>query len=541
VTPTPRESARDGAREASDCAAPGQLFAGRYAVDEIVGQGSFGRVFRARDTRTLETVALKEFVKLPGQGDSFLREIGILFELRHSAIIDCQTLIMAGSYRYIVCEYMMEGSLRELLSDPRFDVLRTIDLLLQASSGVAFAHEHNIIHRDLKPENILLTRRAGNLVAKVSDFGVSTIGTSLGAKSCIGSPAYMAPEQFYDQYDARVDVYALGVILYEILCGRRPFSGSPAQLMTSHIRQEPEYPLWVPKPLVRVLKKALAKKADRRYRSVAEFRAALTVARDTCANELRRDESSHAVPDVVALALTRDDVYARRRDGRMLRLDRRGRPVEELGHDVSVVAAGHFALVRCRETTALRGPHGSQKIKGLPEGAKLAISTEGAVAFAASGSAAVIEGKSFRAVDAHDGPVTAVAFVGEEQSLCVARSRDGDASLEVGSSRIALPEAVSAIYAHPKRHELICRGGCDPTRLLFVRLGSVSISTLASGDFSCDGDSFYAVTSEGDLATVNVGSARIARTRWESRLSAVAASCENIVWATESGRIVFVK
>jgi hypothetical protein len=509
-------------------------------VEEIVGQGAYGRVFRARDLEGGGVVALKEFVRRDGKGDSFLRELGILFELAHPHVIACHSLVMAGAFRYLVCEFMEAGSLRDLLVAQRTPTRDLLRLLREVAEGVAYAHEHNVVHRDLKPENVLLGVRDGRLIAKVSDFGISTLGTSLGRHSSIGSPAYMAPEQFYDQYDARVDVYALGVMLYEILCGRRPFHGSPAQLMLGHIRREPSWPLWLPRLFARVLRRALAKKPPRRFATVRAFIEALDLAMGAEGGELDRDAWPFALPGVTQLALAGDDLLVGAEDA-LRRLDARGRLVELAAPVDALVSAGALQLVVRGDTATVLDAHGARPPLTIPRGARVALSCEGGICFVHAGGAYVVERGQHHQVAAEKSSVVAACFVGREQTLMIARELEIagriETSLGLGAAEVRLPEPIAAVWGNPTRYEAVARSAIDRRRLFLIRAFAAEPIELACGAFSCDGECFYAVTDEGELASLAVGSSRVARTRWSSPLAHVAAAEGSLAWATVDGAV----
>ena len=124
------------------------------------------------------------------------------------------------------------GSLADLLDEGSLSPERAVSLMIPICKGMAFAHEKNVVHRDLKPENILLNTDGA---VKVGDFGVARVLEGAEAASTsIGTPYYMAPEQFEDRYDIRVDVYALGCVFYHLLAGNPPFTGSHGNVMRGH-------------------------------------------------------------------------------------------------------------------------------------------------------------------------------------------------------------------------------------------------------------------------------------------------------------------
>ena len=514
----------------------GERLVNRYLVEDVIGQGSFGRVYRALDTETGERVALKEFVKQAGRIDSFLRELGILFDLHHPNVIDCRTIVMGGSFRYLVCDYMDGGSLRDLLVAGKATTLELLELVVQVMEGVAYAHDRNVVHRDLKPENILLARRDGGYDAKVSDFGISTLGTTVGLRSSIGSPAYMAPEQFYDQYDARVDVYALGVIVYEIIFGRRPFVGSPAQLMTGHLRVEPEIHAWLPKQFARLLGKALAKKPDRRYSCVEVFREALRVALATEGDQLDLVVWPAELGEVLEVGHVRDEVLIRR-EADFLRLDRSGRLISRQPPADHLACAGGSFVVQRGTTVEVSTPTTRRAHRGLPSGATVAVSPDGSVAFVSDGRATLIDANGRHDVSGGK-RILAACFLGREQTLCLAWREQDETVLSFAGSQVRVAMDVKRLYGHPERYEAIARADAGDPAMTMVRLGSSSPGRLECGDFSSDGDAFFAVTSEGELASINVGSERVARTRWESKLRCVSAGKDRFVWVTREGRVL---
>ncbi|MEM1416479.1 MAG: serine/threonine-protein kinase [Myxococcota bacterium] len=511
------------------------MLADRYLVERLVGQGTSGRVFRAIDLATERTVALKEFVKRGGSG-GFLRELGILFELRHPSILECESVFMAGPYRYLVYEYMEAGSLRDRLRSGT-SPLAVLALLREAAHGVAHAHRRNVVHRDLKPENVLLTVRDGALRAKVSDFGISTLGTEEAERSAIGSPAYMAPEQFYDVYDSRIDVYALGVMAYEALCGCRPFYGSPAQIMRQHLEKPPLLPEWLPEGLRGVLARALAKDPDERFPSVEALVAALDAALEGEAGAIESAGWPARVEGVTELALTREAVLAL--SGRTLvRLDRRGRECERLHGVDELRAVDDHHVVRCGTSLSVFTPRGVRRFDTLPGGARVALSAEARVAVVSEGGAFVLKNRRRVRVAETGAGVTAATFVGPEQALALARDAGGEATLEVGDRRLRLPEPVGELWGHPEGFELVARSARDAARLFLVSEMGVRELEAPMGGLSAHGDHFVGATPAGELATLAVSRGRLARTRWEGPLAAAAGCVDGFAWATRDGRVL---
>jgi len=510
-------------------------------VERIVGQGAYGRVFRAQDERTGEAVALKEFTRGSRGSDGFLRELGVLFELRHPAILECRTVLVGGPYRYLVYEFMEAGSLRDWMNAGHTQ--ECLRLFRMAAAGVSHAHECKVVHRDLKPENVLLTRKTGELLAKVSDFGISAVGSTAEVKSHVGSPAYMAPEQFYDTYDLRVDIYALGTMLYEILCGSRPFYGSPAQIMLSHLQKEVPYPPWMPPAFKALLERALAKDPEDRFETVDDFLVAFDQAFATEGDRLEGEGWPVDASEVAALVVTRDAVVSLHDDRRARVFDRQGRAAAELEQVDELLGAEEFYALRRGDRVTVKSAQG-ERTHPVPEDAKVALSTDGSLAVTAEGGARLLISPGSERVLAEPGSgVVDVTFAGDTQatSLLVADA-DGACRIVVeDEDDIPLPEPVSELVGHGMKEEWVARVATDRSRLLLVTRDRVVSVQGPKGPLSADDDHFFGALEDGRLATINVASGRVARTVWESPLAAVAACCDGFVWATRDGRLLSLR
>jgi serine/threonine-protein kinase len=213
-----------------------------YELLKLLGSGSGGLVYLAREKRTEELCAVKEFPAEAGAVQCFFRELSILFTLNHPNIIRIMNLVQGQAEKnYLVLEYAEGGSLRDnLKEDYEMNWREALGIVRQIAGGLEEAHRNGIVHCDLKPENVLVCHNSSGFVYKVTDLGVAIATHYSGRRNhSIGSPAYMAPEQFYDQSTPACDLYALGVILYELLRGQRPFNGPPSKLFTAHLRQQP--------------------------------------------------------------------------------------------------------------------------------------------------------------------------------------------------------------------------------------------------------------------------------------------------------------
>ena len=264
----------------------------RYEVQGEVGRGGMATVFRALDRHLGRAIAVKvlhpELKHLLGP-DRFRREIGIAATLQHPNIVPVyESGEGAGLLFYTMALVEGETLRARLERETQLPVDEALRIVEDVAEALRCAHEHGIVHRDVKPENILLT--AGRAV--VTDFGVARAIAEAGedrlttAGMVVGTPAYMSPEQAggVARPDARMDIYALGCVLYEMLGGEPPFTGPSAQAVLARQMVEPPRSLHVIRATVspalqRVVERALAKAPADRYATAAEFVAALEHAR----------------------------------------------------------------------------------------------------------------------------------------------------------------------------------------------------------------------------------------------------------------------
>jgi len=247
----------------------------KYRILGLVGRGQFGKVLCARMRDTGKLVALKELENKRFPTSKLLRELRFLLTLRHENIVACSSLVHHQNYRYLVMEYCEGGTLRDLMNyNSALSVRQCFDLVNDILLGLEHAHAANIIHCDIKPENILLKVTNQGWQAKISDFGISRLSQEIPTEgtSNTGSPGYMAPERFYGQFSVGSDIYAVGIILYELLVGKRPFTGMPTDLMNAHINQRIVFPDTLPRSLQAIITRALEKLPKRRYATAEEMR-----------------------------------------------------------------------------------------------------------------------------------------------------------------------------------------------------------------------------------------------------------------------------
>ncbi len=262
--------------------------AGKYEVEGELGAGGMAVVFRAHDVRHDRRVAVKvlrEELAVAVGAQRFLREIRIAAQIQHPHVL---TLIDSGEANgllYYVMPFIEGQSLAARLKrDGALPIAMVTRLLRDIADGLGAAHRHGIVHRDVKPDNVLLADEH----AMVVDFGVAlAVGSATAASAkltatgiSVGSPAYMAPEQIAgDHADARADVYATGVVAYEMLAGALPFQGTAQQVMAAHVTKMPE-PIGAarkdtPAELARIVMRCLAKDPEARYPTAAELLADL--------------------------------------------------------------------------------------------------------------------------------------------------------------------------------------------------------------------------------------------------------------------------
>jgi len=253
----------------------------RYRLLGLVGQGQFGRVYCAVHRRTGQLVALKDLDHERFPTHKFLRELRFLLSLEHPNIVTCYALEHTRTGRYLVMDYCEGGTLRGLMDeDTRLSLPQSIKITADVLSGLAQAHQRGIVHCDIKPENILLNLEPHGWKGRVSDFGIARLSQEIGAEphsgtGNTGSPAYMAPERFYGQYSKTSDLYSVGVLLYELLSGDRPFSGTPGELMSAHLNKPLQFPNSIAAAWHPVLTMSLQKLAARRFSTADDMLAEL--------------------------------------------------------------------------------------------------------------------------------------------------------------------------------------------------------------------------------------------------------------------------
>ena len=292
-TPTPGAAAR----RISSNPAPGMLIDGKYAVERVLGEGAMGIVYVAHDIVTETKVVIKsiraEYAENPEFRARAIDEGRVLARIDHPNVVRLNAVVVEGGQLYLVMQYIEGNTLERLIEGyraqgkmvPLEEAVRIFRMMVQ---GVAAAHHEGVIHRDLKPANILVRAKDG--IIKVSDFGIAKTGDAIRTGrqrtiGVVGSPAYMAPEQRTgaQDLDRRADIYALGIVFFELLVGDLPFvAATEAELFRLHSEavlpsvrtQRPELPAAIDD----ILARACAKDRRDRFSTCEELDAALAQA-----------------------------------------------------------------------------------------------------------------------------------------------------------------------------------------------------------------------------------------------------------------------
>ena len=262
----------------------GRVFSNRYEVRREIAQGGMAEVYLAQDQLLNRPVALKalfpEYAREPSFVERFRREAQAAANLNHPNIVAIYDWGQEDGTYFIVMEYVEGRSLRDLIrSEAPLDPNQAAEITAEIASALGFAHRNGVVHRDVKPGNVLLTRTG---TVKVTDFGIARAGASDGLTqtgSVMGTATYFSPEQAQGlPVDGRSDVYALGVVLYEMVTGVAPFTGdSPVSVAYKHVREDVVLPTErnpdLPPDLERIILTALAKPPENRYQTADDMRA----------------------------------------------------------------------------------------------------------------------------------------------------------------------------------------------------------------------------------------------------------------------------
>jgi serine/threonine-protein kinase len=275
---------------------------GRYEIERELGKGAMGTVYLGKDPKINRIVAIKtlplsqefEEDELEAVKMRFFREAETAGRLTHPHIVTIYDAGEEHDLAYIAMEFLKGEDLRPYINRDNLLPLPTvINIIIQAAEALDYAHKENVVHRDIKPGNVMWERETGNI--KLTDFGIARITDASRTKTgmVLGTPSYMSPEQLSGQkVDGRSDLFSLGVMLFQLLCGSLPFQGDSMATLMYKITNEPhpnivnlrselaqEAPLLIP-----IINKALQKSVNARYQTGGEMARHLR----TCAQSLTK-------------------------------------------------------------------------------------------------------------------------------------------------------------------------------------------------------------------------------------------------------------
>ncbi|MBI2391373.1 MAG: serine/threonine protein kinase [Deltaproteobacteria bacterium] len=273
---------------------PGDLIADKYELQRPLASGGMGQVWEAKNQLTERRVAIKfmlpELATSPDTVQRFFREAKASARIDHPSIVDVLDLgTLEDNAPFMVMEYLDGRSLEQIIDREPLVPIQIAAVMLDVTHALAAAHAAGIVHRDLKPANILVAKRGEQLLPKILDFGISKITSSIGGDvrmtrtgAVLGSPAYMSPEQAAGRtdIDGRADIWAVGVILYEAVSGKLPFTGENYNQMMMAISLDPPKPLATVAPavdddFVAIVDACLQKDRDQRPPSMDSLAALL--------------------------------------------------------------------------------------------------------------------------------------------------------------------------------------------------------------------------------------------------------------------------
>jgi serine/threonine protein kinase len=299
-------------------AGKGSMNYGRYQILKEIGKGSMGVVYEAHDPNLDLSVALKVLRQDRVESESFVRrfiaEARVLGRLDHTNIVRVYNVDEDHGTAYIAMEFIEGESLGDIAQKKRCTMEEIIQLGITISNALGYAHQKKIVHRDVKPGNILIKTDG---VLKITDFGIAHIQDESAAEKTqageiLGTPAYMSPEQVKgQQIDGRSDIFSLGIILYELCTGTRPFKGENVAAIFHAVAQEEPVEITklnpaVPKKLSHIIMKCLSKNREKRFETAEDLAGALS----SCIAEIKPKKTASPAADKKRSFIMRYALYA---------------------------------------------------------------------------------------------------------------------------------------------------------------------------------------------------------------------------------------
>ena len=269
---------------------PGERYIGKYRVKRELGRGGMGAVYLAEQPGLGREVAIKELIQSadPVALKRFLQEAQVMARTSHPNLVQVHDMELMGNINYLVLEFVRGRSLRDLMIQSQLPPPQVFAVMHGVLQALDYAHRHAIVHRDMKPENVLISDEG---MVKVADFGIARLtddtgvgGTATKTGTTVGTPQYMSPEQVASsKVDGRSDLYSAGIMFYELVVGRPPFTASdadgPFTLMAKHVQAPPKPPS-VFRPglnpeLEQLILKSLSKRPEDRFQTGQQFDEAM--------------------------------------------------------------------------------------------------------------------------------------------------------------------------------------------------------------------------------------------------------------------------
>lgn len=346
----------------------GRTFGG-YKLKELVGAGGVASIYKGFDERLARWVAIKVISIATTGGETeetvlarFRQEAQAIAALRHRNILTIYGYGEEEGYAYIIMEFVPGGSLKDRIDNGKpFSWDQALTIAIPVSQALAFAHEHNIIHRDIKPANILMPQEDWPLLA---DFGLAKMDHSTRRNltmpgQVLGTMAYAAPEQIQEgQIDARIDIYSLGIVLYELLSGKLPFEGETSfDFLMARLTEPPkslaEANPDAPDVFVPILDKALSQDPIDRYQTMVEFSQVLMETRYT----LSRSATTRSRPVPYAGSTSVMNTQELQETKIFFKLTDSGQQIDTLDQPELIIGRAHKNMVPDINLT----PHGGTK------------------------------------------------------------------------------------------------------------------------------------------------------------------------------------